>query len=137
MLLFVSVHFTQSCAFIAYSVSFYGLLFVFIRCKNTHFFKGARTKSRIFRKSIISNTLLNNFRQCAGITPRKIPTMRRWHTSKNSDSAQVDNYRNFRQCAGGTPQKIPTTRMWPKNFQPKNAVENDFYRNFAPQFHPR
>lgn len=38
----MSFHFTQICAFIAYSFRFYGLLFVFYRGKDTHFFKVAR-----------------------------------------------------------------------------------------------
>jgi len=48
MLLFVSVHFTQSCAFIAYLFRFYGLLFVVYRGKSTHFFESARDLMRFF-----------------------------------------------------------------------------------------
>ena len=48
MLLFMSFHFTQICAFIAYPFRYYGLLFVFYRGKNTQFFKGARIWVRFF-----------------------------------------------------------------------------------------
>lgn len=44
----MSFHFTQICAFIAYSFRFYGLLFVFYRGKITHFFKVARIWVRFF-----------------------------------------------------------------------------------------
>ena len=44
----MSFHFTQFCAFIAYSFRFYGLLFVYYRGKITHFFKVARNLGCFF-----------------------------------------------------------------------------------------
>ena len=44
----MSFHFTQSCAFIAYLIRFYGLLFVVYRGKSTQFFGSARDLVRFF-----------------------------------------------------------------------------------------
>ena len=48
MLLFMSFHFTQSCAFIAYLFRFYGLLFVFYRGQRYTFFQSYYVMCAIF-----------------------------------------------------------------------------------------
>ena len=55
--------------------------------------------------------LQNYFRQYAGMTKPKIPTIRRYNHTQNSDNAQMN-----------------------KVFPPRNDVESDFYCNFAPYF---
>ena len=62
----MSFHFTQICAFIAYSFRFYGLLFVFYRGKDTQFFKGARIWVFFFqmeRKNICNSALIRHRNQ--------------------------------------------------------------------------
>ena len=48
MLLFMSFHFTQSCAFIEYFVSFYGLLFVLFTAAKIHIFSKMQVSFRFF-----------------------------------------------------------------------------------------
>ena len=66
MLLFMLFHFTQSCAFIAYSFRYISYYSCFYRCKSTHFFKGARIWVCFFqmeRKTICNSALIRHRNQ--------------------------------------------------------------------------
>jgi hypothetical protein len=58
MLLFMSFHFTQSCAFIAYLFVFIGLLFVFYWGKSTQFFGSAKDLVRFSSDILVLDTLV-------------------------------------------------------------------------------